>query len=251
MDRNKFVSLVSLVVYLTGSMPIQGMCSESNIAVESIAKDLLVCVETGAEETVLHKIQELEGVFENAPNAFEEGRKFIQSFVDEMNLRYGMHLTLADACVLVRDNFERLQLPQEVQKDLLIVLELYESKMSQSPSQKISERTYMSKSGLHIYPPWEWNFFGLNKRKHPKIKSEYVTATACAKTELELPSKMAIGFVCAFAGALLCIVPGCQMAGVWMMGTGASIALDGLGEGERPYYRNLDTGEIIPFGNPE
>jgi hypothetical protein len=91
----------------------------------------------------------------------------------------------------------------------------------------------------------------LNKNKHSKTKSKYVVAAASAGTELELPSKIAIGFVCIFAGALLCIVPGCQMGGVWMMGTGATIALDGLGEGERPYYRNLDTGEVIPFGNPE
>ncbi len=58
---------------------------------------------------------------------------------------------------------------------------------------------------------------------------------------------MAIGFACALAGALLCIVPGCQAPGLWMVGTGTTLALDGLAEGERPYYRNPETGEITPL----
>jgi hypothetical protein len=84
-DKNKFVSFVSLVVYLTGPMPIQGMCFENGAKAKNMAKDLLAYVETGTEGTVSYKIKELEVFFENAPNAFEEGRTFIQSFVDEMN----------------------------------------------------------------------------------------------------------------------------------------------------------------------
>ncbi len=110
------INLFVLVVYLTGSMPIQGMCSGNDSTVKNMAKDLFVCIETDAEEMMLHKIKELEMFFEDVSNPFEEGRKFIQSFVDELNLRYGTQLTIADACVLVRNNFDRFQLPQNYKK---------------------------------------------------------------------------------------------------------------------------------------
>lgn len=91
----------------------------------------------------------------------------------------------------------------------------------------------------------------MTKNKHTKSKIKYITASTGDNFEFELPSKMAVGFACALAGALLCIVPGAQGAGLWMITAGAALALDGLAEGERPYYRNMDTGEVIPFGHTE
>ena len=261
MDRNKFISLVTLIIYSAGSLPTQGMCSECHVAVENMARDLLVCVETGAEETVTHKINELEVVFENAPNALEAGRKFIQTFIDELNLRYGTHLTISEACALVRDNFDRLQLSSEQQKDILMALDLYESKPSviaQPTFQAISEGPPVAQIEWNIYPLWQWNFFGSDKSKHSKhskkksaqVANIHVAATTSPNTEFELPSKMAVGFACALAGSLVCVLPGGQGVGLWMVAAGATLALDGLSEGERPFYRNMDTGEIIPLENP-
>lgn len=132
-----------------------------------------------------------------------------------------------------KKQLRQISTPTELQEDLLIALDLYEPKPSQHPSQEIFKTRCMSSC--------------LNKSKHSNIKNGYL-ATA-ADRELELPDKLAIGFACALAGALLCVVPGAQGAGLWMIGTGVTIALDGFGEGERPYYRGMNTGEIIPFGN--
>ena len=60
-----------------------------------------------------------------------------------------------------------------------------------------------------------------------------------------------MGFVCVLAGALICIVPGGQGVGLCMLGAGTSLALDGLSDGDRPYYRDTETGEITHFGNPQ
>ncbi len=66
-------------------------------------------------------------------------------------------------------------------------------------------------------------------------------------TQLELPDKLAAGFACALAGSLLCIIPGGQSVGLTLIGSGISIALDGLAEGERPYYIDTKTGQRYPF----
>ena len=105
-----------------------------------------------------------------------------------------------------------------------------------------------SKHSIHFYPPWKWSWFGLNKH-HPK-KQRSTEHHVCEELQFELPTKMAAGFVITFGGALLCLVPGGQGAGLWMIGTGVSLAIDGLVDGERPFYRDSVTGEITPFGNP-
>lgn len=66
--------------------------------------------------------------------------------------------------------------------------------------------------------------------------------------ELELPPKMAMGFVCMLAGGLVCIIPGAQVFGAELILIGGGLALDGLAEGERPYYMNPANGEKYDFG---
>jgi len=53
-----------------------------------------------------------------------------------------------------------------------------------------------------------------------------------------LPDKMAVGFVCIFSGVLLCILPFgiTQGIGTGLIGTGIYSAIDGVREGEKPYY---------------
>src|SRR3990167_1121580 len=100
---------------------------------------------------------------------------------------------MTDACLLVRDNLEKLQLPQNLQTDFLIALNFYESQTSSS--QDIPEEMHRFQNGIHLHPPWKWNFFGLNKRKHSKPKNHLAATGTCASKELELPSKLAMGFV--------------------------------------------------------
>jgi hypothetical protein len=64
------------------------------------------------------------------------------------------------------------------------------------------------------------------------------------RIELELPPKMATGFMCMLGGALLCIVPipGIQAAGAFFVTSGAALALEGFSSGEKPYHVDTTTG---------
>lgn len=79
-----------------------------------------------------------------------------------------------------------------------------------------------------------WNF-GSSKNKQEK-------------PQLELPAKIAAGFMCSLGGALLCIVPipVIQGIGVGLITTGIGLAMDGMSSGERPYYVDPRTGQRIP-----
>jgi hypothetical protein len=225
--RGKFVFVTTIKVFLLFAMPNTGECN-----------DLLSQVESGSVDGVLRNIETLETVCEFSQNPIEESKKFLQQFITEINIRYGTLLTLADACQFFRENFDALGLPQDAREDFLMMIDLF-----QNPE----EPQVVSRKGFHFHPPWEWKFFGLNKQH----KNHYFKQrNNCKDPEFMLPTKMASGFVLALGGALLCLVPGAQPAGIWMIGAGVTLALDGLVEGERPYYKDSDTGEITPFGNP-
>ena len=66
-----------------------------------------------------------------------------------------------------------------------------------------------------------------------------------------LPDKMSMGFVCIFSGALLCIIPLgiTQGIGTGLIATGIYSVIDGVREGEKPYYIDSKTGQTIPPSN--
>ena len=70
-------------------------------------------------------------------------------------------------------------------------------------------------------------------------------------SELILPDKMAIGFVCVFSGALLCILPFgfTQGIGAGLIGTGIYSVMEGTRDGEKPYYVDTKSGSITNCEN--
>lgn len=63
--------------------------------------------------------------------------------------------------------------------------------------------------------------------------------------EFVLPDKMASGFILMLGGALLCVIPSgfTQALGTGMITTGLYAVIDGVREGEKPYYIDSETGQ--------
>lgn len=71
--------------------------------------------------------------------------------------------------------------------------------------------------------------------------------------EFVLPDKMASGFILMLGGALLCVIPSgfTQALGTGMITTGLYAVIDGVREGEKPYYIDSETGKPIDqISNP-
>jgi hypothetical protein len=85
-----------------------------------------------------------------------------------------------------------------------------------------------------------WKFWKRHKSEHKNKRPEFM-----------LPDKMAVGFICIFSGALLCILPfgRTQGIGTGLIGTGIYSVIDGVREGEKPYYIDSKTGHPIPSNN--
>ncbi len=170
-----------------------------------------------------------------------EGRQFLESVIQEINSQYGLNIGLADACRLVKQHIDRLEVPAEMRDDLLALADLFESGTF---SVSLGNQREARSLKYRFYWPWEWNFFGLNERHHTKHKPAMKKTT---EQEFILPDKLAAGFVCALAGSLLCVVPGGQGVGLTLVGTGLALAIDGMATGESPYYLNPTTNEKTPL----
>lgn len=140
-----------------------------------------------------------------------EGVRFLESLIEEINFQHGLNLNLSDASRIVKANIDQLAIPLDMRRELLSIADQFESGA-------------FSISGKRIREAQSWKFGSKKKTKTTR------------QEELILPDKLAAGFACAFAGALLCIVPGGQGVGLTLIGTGLALAIDGMSEGERPYY---------------
>lgn len=100
---------------------------------------------------------------------------------------------------------------------------------------KTAKRFYsqLIESEINTFSHWK---FG--KKKHKQKEDQ----------DFILPDKMAVGFVCIFSGTLLCLLPLgiTQGIGTGLIGTGIYSILDGVREGERPYYVDSVTENSTP-----
>lgn len=174
---------------------------------------IICCILSPLECQVIHEKLEKQALLQTRA---QEGILFLESLIEEMNIQYGIQLNLSDACQVVKANIDRLEIPDEIRRELHSIADSIESGVFSALGNKRNHEVH------------SWKFISKKKKKSSSQES------------LILPDKLAAGFVCAFAGALLCIVPGGQSAGLTLIGTGLALAVDGMSNGERPYYEGLD-----------
>jgi len=119
----------------------------------------------GAELT--EKFDQFQESVESPWISVEEGRKFLQAFINEINTKHGMSLTLLEACKLVRENIYHLNIPSNMQEVLLKTIAQLESQPPEMHELFLTENLQAK-----IYWPTEWNWFGLNKKKHKHKKHQ-------------------------------------------------------------------------------
>lgn len=224
----------------------------SESIVQQVAGEILTQAQIGNEAVVLQKFNELEITLRGSENSLTEGRKFLESFINELNIRYSLNLTISDACQLVRENLHLFQVSPEIANSLLAVTQVLEKEdpLLNSPHEEMN--------GWHIYPPWEWNWFGLNekdkKKSHKSVPNGNIQFSQNGVPKNELPDELIIGAVETFAGLLLCIIPHPLTWGIGgaMVVDGVRRALDGSKEGNHQVITqgnkqafSLDTDKII------
>jgi hypothetical protein len=129
---------------------------------------------------------------------------------NEIELRYGVVVETSKCIEFCKQ--EMLSHPSFTEQDRLQIGRIFEAISMQNGETAVSSTNYYQFIQMNIWP------FASNEQ------------------ELVLPDKMASGFMFCLGGAVLCVVPGLQPYGLAAISTGCALIVDGIVEGERPYY---------------
>ena len=192
-------------------------------------------------DLLVERFDELEGALGVSSNPLKEGREFLQLFIEEINIKYGVNLTMQSACMLVRENLHVLQLSEEVKNIISTTIELFTSNPIQvdhslpNEENQTLERMTDQLTSCSLSWPWEWNWLGLNKKHHKhgnliqanSILFPLLQAKPSAM-EVEIPGEIAAGGAEMLAGALICVL---GLVFPPAFGIGGALIIDGIRRG--------------------
>jgi len=221
------ISSIATSLCILCTFPHQGFGIECGSS-DEMGRVILSCVTTGDEILLTKRFDDLEKIFDSSENPFQESHVFLTSLIDQINTQYGMNLTIRDACVLLRQNMNTLQLTPDAQDILLDTIDWLESGnvFVEKPHKMISNSCYW---------PWKWNWFGLNKKKHRYKESIRTSNINPYLLEEDLPGNIYVGGVEIFAAGLCFILgffafPPAHAVGAYLVGDGFSRILNGCDE---------------------
>jgi hypothetical protein len=123
----RMASLVLTSLSVLFSVPLSGTEFEANTEYGvSQMTNILSLQHINNPQSILDELGGLEGIFEASQNPLEEARTFLVSFINEINFKYGMRLTLDDAFHLVRANISSMPVSGEENNSMFVATQLLE-----------------------------------------------------------------------------------------------------------------------------
>jgi hypothetical protein len=202
------------------------------------ASEILNQINAHNPDVLIEEFDRLNDVFDESGESLAEGRKFLQSFIEEVNSRYGLTLTMSEACKLVRENLHTLQVPLETQNIILTTIRSLEAGSDLMPGQKPNFQQIIEADSLAITGPAYWFISKINKetnrKEHKDVQLKLDSFVACQANstlmDTELPGNCYLGGCELLAGALIFIlpIPGAAWLGGIMIGDGFRRVADGV-----------------------
>jgi hypothetical protein len=100
-------------ICLLCTVPQESFCLIEGSASKQIGTEILNSLVSCDENRLIKQFDQLEKAIDASADPLGESRAFLASFIEQMNIQYGLNLTIQDACALVRENLHALQLPVE------------------------------------------------------------------------------------------------------------------------------------------
>jgi hypothetical protein len=227
------VAAASIGILCFFSLP--GICfADNKIETQKFVDEILAHVADNNVDTLVAKFDELGESLQSSTDPLDEGRKFLRSFIAEINIRYGLNLTTHEVCVLVREHIHTLQLPEEMQNIVMTGIELLESE----PTPIYEQQGNFNPISLRISWPFE-SWFGLAKNPQPIPPASIGIPLQAIHPggETELPGGIYAGGSEIFAGAIVCVLgtvfPPAYTLGIGMMVDGTRRILNAAEEMEK------------------
>lgn len=213
------ISVTTLISYLFAVMPLQGFCDSCLTGIH--AQDSFNLENL---DLLLLKFDEIKQLLSSSENRNLEGLKSIQSLLDEINSTYNMAISFNDLCEITKTQLSGMNINENIRPLLNQVIHnlqttnsalgqvITETIVESFPAEHMLHSQHFGIFGYGIYAPWEWNWFGLNKKhedkKQTKFTSRQVTYPGpIPKDDGSIPDDLIICGIEALVIGLLLIIP--------------------------------------------
>jgi hypothetical protein len=163
----KITRVAATAICLLCCLPQIGICSL--VPIEQIALDLIpsknanyllaLYIDPNPLRFLEQSLEDLTETISLSEDPLITTRQFFYAFLDQLNAQNGTSLTIEEGCRLLRQNINLV--PTEYREIFLIATDSIESDVD-------NESLHMM---AKICWPWEWNWFGLNKKDKKYQKS--------------------------------------------------------------------------------
>ena len=213
----RWLASIATLICTLCYFPNIGFCAADVVPSGCLVSDIFVQATNGDEGALVSKFDEIDQSLKTTDPLIQNGQELLQAFVDQVNLHYGLSLTLMDACQLIKEHAHLLQLSPEAEASILAAIDLLEKQndLSQNSDPEVS-----------VCECWH-RPFGHKKDKHKTQElGEY---PGPIPPDDGLPGNIPLGGCEMLCGALMCILPfpGCARIGVLLIGDGFRRVVDG------------------------
>lgn len=174
------ISVVILISHLLSVAPLQGFCDLKGV----YAQDF--CDRENLDLFVL-KFDEIKKMLISTENRNVEVLKSIQSLLNEVNSMYSMNLSVDDLFESAKFHLVEMNVNQDVHLLLNLVINNLQATyialglvITETIFEPIADESRLHSQhfgvfGYGIYAPWEWNWFGINKKQKEKKHVQYTS----------------------------------------------------------------------------
>jgi hypothetical protein len=214
---------------------------------KKILNDLVVDISHRDLDHLIEKFNNLEKSIQAFTDPLDESRQFLQVFIEAINTKFGLKLTVDEAYSLIRRDLHTLELSEEEENMILQIITLFESDSKVPPSSTQNFEAISRSNVVDLNINWLGSFFlDSSKKRHKKHPQNHgqdsynVFAAPILQlpiADTELPGAVCAGGAEMLAGALICILgtvfPPAYSVGGLLIADGGSRVLTGLGEMEK------------------
>lgn len=245
MDVNErsflFVSLYRrlafIILCLSVLLPQKAICITDVDDSTECALSIINDIDRGNSDLVTQTFDHLETVTQSSDDSADVSRRFLESFILELNKKYSLNLTIREVCVIVKENINALQLLDEEKNTLLKTISFFERNLEMKSEQPIDQSARAAAVSSAIKWPWLLLLPNMKKDKHSqssKVSASIVAASQSFESNEELPANVYIGSAEILAGALTCVIgtvfPPAYAVGVGLMMDGTRRICNDLSE---------------------
>ena len=124
---HRWISSIAGISFFILCFSSQNCIAMDECKFQGVVENIIDCISDNDSDRLLEKFDNLEETIQSLTAPLKESRQFLQTFIEGINKKFGLQITINEACILIRRNLHTLNLPKEMELMILETADLFES----------------------------------------------------------------------------------------------------------------------------